>query len=184
MRAAWDLPTFLGGRCGAGDDCYQKLDEAVRSQAFWATLRLMHLLQQLLTDMEVLLSSCPCHSHRRMSCSCPIQGRWAPHLAAGTFSEIARDASTGLAALLVATRGLDDKMAGMILADWDCGRSKIEYQLAVKFGSWQHLPLRLAALGHSDPTIVREAAAACLAEFDSYTDHALRHRLSKLVRGP
>ena len=105
LQFGWDAAKYKGGRGVAapneGEDSHQfgvdiaVVDEAIKSQLFWARLKMLESLAIVLRKCLAWAESCPCHSNGnavlqredipKLWASCPVRGCRAPELAAGDF---------------------------------------------------------------------------------------------------
>ena len=105
LQFGWDAAKYKGGRGVAapneGEDSHQfgvdiaVVDEAIKSQLFWARLKMLESLAIVLRKCLAWAEDCPCHSNGnavlqredipKLWASCPVRGCRAPELAAGDF---------------------------------------------------------------------------------------------------
>ena len=118
--------------------------------------------------------------------NCPLRGRRAPELAAGTIQQVIADIMAGQASVFVYTQSwvsnLSASDAKIVVTDLDVGKNRMLSSLQTKFAHWESLPYKLAGLGHIDENVARSCAGEALILFAQAENGRLghRHQLAKL----
>ena len=171
--------------------------EAIGSHAFWAWLRMVNELAEIVSHVENWFQSCPCHntldSQQRMQKlhgrSCPLRGLRAPELAAGAFEPFLQEiaALSAAAVTLMHTRHCQVPDRAWILADFEAAQQHLLFAFIMQTACWDHLPHKLCGIGHSDPDVARAQAAVCLRLWAGFSEEqqAAAHPATKkvLLRG-
>ena len=166
--------------------------------------RAMLALGCCLKRMSAWLEACPCHSVYKRSFGrfrrqrrrwnkifpnmtrphCLISGCRAPELAAfgiiSKFRELFEMSDADLMRKFPADLPDDDRRA--ILEDFHVAKAYLELGLEIKFGCWQKLPWKLAAMAYWDVTVKAAGARYCIELWESsmaagYTED-MHHPLS------
>lgn len=204
LRFAWSKDVFLHGHAhvqhrAGGDDAEHSLhievvDEAIRSDIFWAYCVMLDTLGESFELMARWGESCPCHSQlpvlrgltrwKRGSALvqdigqvvCPMRTLRAPCCAAGEhFHMLRRLTSMADSSLLLhpCVCRLSDDARTVVLGDFARGRQHVLLCLRVRLSFWQQLPWCLFGLGHRDANVAIDCARRSLALFEgSPVDHS------------
>jgi hypothetical protein len=158
---------------------------AVTSPYFWQYVRMLSLIGDMFQHMNHWFESCPCHGglnlgarnssgpraewHKRfrgysVPDACPLKGRRAPELAAGSFDVLINEVSSMASAsvMILATGGLQADGRRKILSDFELLRVSSVQMLKFKLAPWRVLPRALAGVAHWDEVVARRCAAECI----------------------
>ncbi|CAE7195772.1 unnamed protein product [Symbiodinium natans] len=167
--------------------------EAIRSHVFWAWVRMVSELAEIVSHTENWFQSCVCHnaaeSQKRLLLthgqSCPLRSLRAPELASGAFEPFLQEISalSAAAVTLMHCRHCEIADRAWILADFEAGRQHLLFAFIMQTACWSHLPHRLCGIGHSNADVARTQAAACLRLWATYSDaeRSAAHPMTKAV---
>ena len=194
LRSAWDATAYGGQREIDSEAALQEnmaggeakrgvkvtlINEAIMSDMFWATCKLIDVLGEVLLAVAAWSESCPCHhSSLRISGStrhfrkkrlkllygrhrCPLQTLRAPEAAAGgLFEYLDKILSIANAFFRMhpSVQRLTENEIAQLLADFARARRLITFGMQVKLSFWRGLPYVLCGLAHWDIDVVRAIA--------------------------
>lgn len=163
---------------------------AVGDQRFWALLKIVDCVFEVMQVLQIWGESCPCHcprlelhgplrhqasgdnSRRERSARelehircCPMRSLRAPGMATGEHSDMIKQ----LMHLVSGTLLLDEDVAGLppqdkalILREFGRARQYLLYALHSKLSFWRYLPWALAGLAHEHEETAKHCAQRCL----------------------
>ena len=194
-RWGWDLERY----CSLGE--HRKpvkaskepeiVQEALTSDFFWASLRTLDALFELLRRAFEWSEGCACHTHLDWSCvapavrhlwaRCPMRGLRLPEVAAGDFFRMFRSLQAKVASDLLVQFpvSLTSQERRHLVRNFEIGRAHLFYTFVVKLSAYSTPPLLLLACAHHDTNIAHDALRECLA-----ADPQLHPRLSELHDEP
>lgn len=201
LRQTWNAAAFGAqpdeaeqgqgeGRDGVQDTSklVSKVSEAVGSDFFWAYLRMLQCITSILQEISAWTQSCPCHSVETLASlkevsqarqagefvKCPMRGRRAPEVAAGEFAEFINTLVQYNDSRFVmrSVAGLEGEAKDKITLDWSNMKAYIKTACSLKLSAWQHLPLSMLGIGHTDPATARLSAWRSLSEFNELSESA------------
>ena len=184
------------------------VDQAINSSAFWAWLKMLHIITAILGFLEAWFFDCPCHSQeitvavllrvvsvsmgslrhesggRKSKDKCPFRRRRAAELASGDFLRMV-DRLLSLSSeevLLSVVPACGPESQAKIIQDFEAARAHLRFHLHVQFASWTSLPRVLAGMFHPLENQARNCAATALRQWEAYTPEQRQnaHSLSKL----
>ena len=179
LRWGWNLPLFLGA---SGNDASEQsvkaraVDEAVQSDFWWASLKVLDQLHKAIRHMFAWSEACPCHgcpsrdagvdnAWERVCAACPMRGRRAPEIACGDFvHELRAQLDTSAAEVLLnMPANLGREKQALLLGEFEKGRASLIFNIALKVSAVSVPPLLLFGVAHLDEQKAREALRSCLA---------------------
>lgn len=204
MRGAWSLERFGGNiRHEAADGrsiCWVTVNEAIGSHMFWAYLRMVDIIGEVLQAISAWAELCPCHGEspqlkgpQRHSVSglrrhiggpaCPLASRRAPECAGGALRDIlSRLLRVGNSVLIldpaVARCREEDKQ--VVLSDFGLARRHCLLVVTAKLGHWNRVPWLLFGIAHHDVGVARGCAQRALQQHAAMGDACQHHWLTKL----
>ena len=206
LQTFWNTRAFASCRsqATAGDEFDAAAIGAIITDPFFAAYsEMLQCLQAVITDATIWAEGCPCHcvehkpghSHRAQkladsvwqaelgSQSCPLAGRRAPELATGMLQTIIAELSEKHISLFSIRRNqqLSENQRSKIASDFEAGKRHLEAVLVVKLDHWKRLPWMLCGLAHHDGVKARQAALACIAEYDKSAS-SVRHQHHELTK--
>jgi hypothetical protein len=117
-------PEFFGGQPNQAT-MIKIVDQTVKSPMFWASCRMIYLLDRCVKELEGWARGCPCHEleGRTGQKECPAKGCRAPEMASGKLLKMFEDfCNRGYAELLLCVETLSASDAALILS---CGLSRM-----------------------------------------------------------
>ena len=178
LRFGWDIQKFGRGRTEDSVDV-QAASDAIGSATFWAYLRMLQHLTSIITAATTWAESCPCHykleklgksqagkrlNLKKQWSKCPLRGCRSAELASGGFLDVLRGLSETTAGHLLTALPRDISFAerGVILQEYERGRSHLLFVFSVRLEFWQHAPWCIFQCGHMNPEIQKEGLRKCL----------------------
>lgn len=187
IKQVWDFDKFKIDGKDADGDAGAAFDSALASPLFCSYLFMVNGIHSVLSKLEFWLEDCACHEHLFQNMSskrqrkkrqalfgggrfvdCPMRGKRASELAAGKLEETLSELS--MTALNVFSCELDWRISQedrvVVFTDFEYAKAHLHFVLAAKFAFWQKIPWRLCGISHHWPSVARQIAGDCLAEFD------------------
>ncbi len=187
IKQVWDFDKFKIDGKDADGDVGAAFDSALASPLFCSYLFMVNGIHSVLSKLEFWLEDCSCHEHLFQNMSskrqrkkrqalfgggrfvdCPMRGKRASELAAGKLEETLSELS--MTALNVFSCELDWRISQedrvVVLTDFEYAKAHLHFVLVAKFDFWQKIPWRLCGISHHWPSVARQIAGDCLAEFD------------------
>ena len=207
LQTYWNTSALTDSR-SREEEANEEFDAAaigaiIADPFFEAYSEMLQCLQSVVTEASIWAEGCPCHpvehtpghSHRARkladcvrqaelgSQACPLAGRRAPELAAGMLQAVIAGLSEKHISLcfLQRRRLLSEIQWCKIASDFEAGKRHLEAVLVVKLDHWGRLPWMLCGLAHHDSSKAKEAARACIAQYDKSARH-VRHQHHELTK--
>ena len=140
------------GEPSIGNEQLEIIGTTIASNLFWAHAHMLLALGGGLDHFRNWLSSCECHTFEeasRLRAPCPLVGRRAPDMAAGTWREtFVETLNLQAADLLPHTVQLTQEERNLLLRDFQRGRDAMMLAIEQKFAQWDSLPLMIAGVAH------------------------------------
>ena len=183
LKAKWAAAAYSRGYIehGADDVIFNpaELTEVLEDPVFEAYTTMILILYAHLEDLTAWFEGCPCHEHLLVRTSghlsrravkqeigvehsdCPMKGKRAPQLAAGSLQQKLDEMWSAMHSCL------QERIGGNIIAaapelarDFEAGWAYLQMGLQVKLDFWLRLPWKLAGMGHHDLQLARSVAQA------------------------
>ena len=210
LRGAWCKASFLlnghqprEGRDGTGGKglSVDIVDDACHSQLFWAYVRMVSELGNIIEHIMFWCESCPCHGHdealqgkakhtkkglfaRIGLHSCPMASRRAPECAAGQILEFIRQGLQSLRGVVTLQNSFlacSESDRQVVLSDCSHAKRHCMFVATVKFANWEQLPWVMMGVAHHDVDVARQCASRALRLYAAAGDEAQRHPMSHVM---
>ena len=180
LRYGWNLNSYGDQRANAPEDDgghgvdLAIVNSALTSPDFWATLRMMRCLANVINSCLTWVETCPCHHHLERSefpkrvveawRTCPLGGCKAPELAAGEFRTLLGDLHNVNAAELLSTlpRDISPESRAAILQEFERGRAHLVFVLNLRLAHWRDAPYCVFGCAHLSPEVSKRFLRRCL----------------------
>ena len=185
LQYGWDASKYKNGRVLAGHDGDEAnpfgvdiavVDGAIKSEIFWARLKMLESLAVVLQKCLAWAEGCPCHSNlelpagqasdtlRRLWFTCPLRGCRAPELAAGDFFEVFRKnfQQSSAALLLSLPRDLSSEDRMNLLHDFESAKNHLHFVFRLRLAFWFDLPWKVYGCAHPNPAVHKKFLEDCL----------------------
>ena len=181
LRWGWNLALFLGGSADQASDQAVKatvVNEAILSQYWWDSLKVIDKLHKAIRYLFAWSEGCPCHGFvapdhdptnrdrgwEQLCERCPLRGRRCPDIACGDLLQTLRQQLDTSAAelLLNMSPNLTPEQQGVLLAEFEAGRSSLIFNIALKVSAMSVPPLLVFGVAHLDQEKAHTALRACL----------------------
>eukprot|EP00435_Cladocopium_sp_Y103_P070956 s111_g36.t1 len=197
LRTHWNLARFLGEVPGLCEDeaipaerpaadnseafgvALRTVDEAICSDKFWASIKVMLPIAMVQREAVRWVNSCSCHfdlekemrsleeppdGWRDFVHGCPLRGRRCAELAAGDFFKLLHVLFDASAARLEyeLPKGLSQEDVALFIKDFHLARQHLLTIYVVKLSFWTEAPHALAGIAHWDPKVRVKCLQKCL----------------------
>ena len=179
LRYGWNLNRYGNQRANQNDEGgygvdLAIVDSALTSPEFWATLRMLRYLAQVIKSCLHWAETCPCHGklpHKDFPAKvkdvwahCPLRGCRAPELAALEFHNLVRELNNTSAAELLSNlpRDISPASRATILQEFERGRAHLVFVLNLRLDHWRHPPYCVFGCAHLLPAVSKRFLRRCL----------------------
>ena len=183
LRHGWDKLKYQGGSRPADQEDMEHsvsidmVDSAIPHAEFWARLRLLDALNNIIRRMMHWAESCPCHmaldrekaspAQRRLWDSCPLRGRRNHELAGGDVFKLldewaAENAATFLMDLSRPGENLSPMVRGQLMQEMETGRASVMFNFTLKLSPFSEPPWVASAVSHPDREVAISACRKCM----------------------
>ena len=184
LQQAWDEAKYLAGGDTDAATVARGVTAALASNLFCSYVYMVHSLHGVVASFEKWLESCPCHEHlqsdlkqlrrgerKRVAAilsDCPMKGKRAPELAAGSLEATLEKLENQLLQCFSEDQGreLSDDERSILTKDFEYGRVYLRFALSTKLSFWRKLPWSLCGPAHCWPSVASACAKACLLEYN------------------